>query len=50
MIMVELNYGQMYIEMDRFANAHCKTALVGSPCGEVHEPEEIFTAIQEVAK
>ncbi len=50
MIMVELNYGQMYLEMDRFANAHCKTGLVGSPCGEVHEPEEIFSAIQEITK
>ncbi len=50
MIMVELNYGQMYIEMDRFANAYCKTGLVGSPCGEVHEPEEIFAGIQEIAK
>ena len=50
MIMVELNYGQMFLEMDRFANAHCKTALVGSPGGEVHEPEEIFNAIKEIAK
>ena len=50
MIMVELNYGQMYIEMDRFANAHCKTSLCGSSCGEVHEPEEIFSVIQEAAK
>lgn len=50
MIMVELNYGQMYLEMDRFANAHCKTGIVGSPCGEVHEPEEIFNAINEIAK
>lgn len=50
MIMVELNYGQMYIEMDRFANAHCKTHLVGSACGEVHEPEIIFNQIMEAAK
>jgi len=50
MIMVELNYGQLYLEMDRFANAHCKTGLVGSSCGEVHEPEEIFNAIQEITK
>ncbi len=50
MIMVELNYGQMYLEMDRFANAHCKTGLVGSPGGEVHEPEEILTKIEAAAK
>jgi 2-oxoglutarate ferredoxin oxidoreductase subunit alpha len=50
MIMVELNYGQMYLEMDRFANAHCKTDLVGSPGGEVHEPEEILTKIEAAAK
>ncbi|MCG8337162.1 MAG: 2-oxoacid:acceptor oxidoreductase subunit alpha [Proteobacteria bacterium] len=49
MIMVELNYGQMYLEMDRFANKHCKTGLVGSPCGEVHDPEEIFAEIQKFA-
>lgn len=50
MIMVELNYGQLYLEMDRAANAHCKTGLVGSPCGEVHEPEEIFNEILKFAK
>ena len=50
MIMVELNYGQMFLEMDRFANAHCQTSLCGSPCGEVHEPEEILTKILEAAK
>mgnify|MGYP006289954603 FL=1 len=50
MIMVELNYGQMYLEMDRFANAHCKTDLVGSAGGEVHEPEEILTKIEAAAK
>jgi 2-oxoglutarate ferredoxin oxidoreductase subunit alpha len=50
MIMVELNYGQMYLEMDRFANAYCKTDLVGSPGGEVHEPEEILTKIDAAAK
>lgn len=50
MIMVELNYGQMYIEMDRFANAHCQTHLVGSACGEVHEPETILNQILEAAK
>jgi 2-oxoglutarate/2-oxoacid ferredoxin oxidoreductase subunit alpha len=50
MIMVELNYGQMYLEMDRFANAHCKTAICGSPCGDVHEPEEIFNAILAIQK
>ncbi len=49
MIMVELNYGQMFLEMDRFANKHCKTGLVGSPCGEVHDPEEIFAEIQKFA-
>lgn len=49
MIMVELNYGQLFLEMDRFANAHCKTGLVGSPGGEVHEPEEILSEIQKFA-
>ncbi|MFH2132221.1 MAG: 2-oxoacid:acceptor oxidoreductase subunit alpha [bacterium] len=50
MIMVELNYGQMYLEMDRFANAHCQTDLCGSSGGEVHEPEEILTKILKAAK
>lgn len=50
MIMVELNYGQMFLEMDRMANAYCKTDLVGSACGEVHEPEEILTKILAAAK
>jgi 2-oxoglutarate/2-oxoacid ferredoxin oxidoreductase subunit alpha len=50
MIMVELNYGQMYLEMDRMANKYCKTDLVGSSGGEVHEPEEILTKILAAAK
>ncbi len=50
MIMVELNYGQMFLEMDRMANKYCKTDLVGSACGEVHEPEEILTKILAAAK
>lgn len=50
MIMVELNYGQMFLEMDRMANKYCKTDLVGSACGEVHEPEEILTKIEAAAK
>lgn len=50
MIMVELNHGQMYLEMDRFANAHCKTDICGSSCGEVHEPEEILNMILDAAK
>jgi len=50
MIMVELNYGQMFLEMDRFANKYCETDLCGSSGGEVHEPEEILTKILEAAK
>lgn len=50
LIMVELNFGQVYLEMDRISNAHCKTYLCGSPGGEVHNPEEIYNKILEAAK
>ncbi len=49
-IMVELNLGQMYFELERVAAGRCETRLVGHAGGTVHEPEVICNAILEVAR
>jgi 2-oxoglutarate ferredoxin oxidoreductase subunit alpha len=50
MIMVEMNLGQMFLEMDRCVAGKCKTALVGHAGGTVHNPENVYTAIKEAVK
>jgi 2-oxoglutarate ferredoxin oxidoreductase subunit alpha len=45
LVMPELNYGQMYFEMERVSGGRCKTVLVAHGGGEVHEPEQIAEAI-----
>jgi 2-oxoglutarate ferredoxin oxidoreductase subunit alpha len=50
MVMVEGNHGQMFLEMDRHANAHCNSELCGHSGGEVHDPQVILNKILEVAK
>ncbi|MEE9555129.1 MAG: 2-oxoacid:acceptor oxidoreductase subunit alpha [candidate division Zixibacteria bacterium] len=50
LVMVEMNLGQVYYEMDRIAAGKCKTYLVGSTGGTVHKPEDIYNIIKEAAK
>lgn len=50
LVMVEMNYGQVYLEMDRCAAGQCKTHLVGHAGGTVHNPEDIYNTIKEAAK
>ena len=50
LIMVELNLGQMYFEMERVVRGRCDTRLVGHAGGTVHEPEEICNAILEAVR
>ncbi len=50
LIMVELNLGQVYYDMERCAAGNARTKLVGHAGGTVHDPEVIYRAIREVAK
>jgi 2-oxoglutarate ferredoxin oxidoreductase subunit alpha len=50
LIMVEMNYGQVFLEMDRIAAGKCKTYLVGHAGGTVHKPDEIYKVIKEAVK
>lgn len=50
LIMVELNLGQVYYEMERCAAGKCRSYLCGHAGGTVHNPEDIFKTIKEAAK
>jgi 2-oxoglutarate ferredoxin oxidoreductase subunit alpha len=50
MIMVEMNYGQVFLEMDRCAAGKCRTYIVGHAGGTVHNPENIYKTIKEAVK
>ena len=49
-VVVEMNYGQMYYEVERCAGGNCKTILVPHGGGWVHDPEDIYKAIKEAVK
>ncbi len=49
-VVPELNYGQMVLEVERSAAGQCKVISVNSCGGAVHDPEEILAAIKEGAK
>ena len=49
-VVVEMNYGQMVLEVERAAKGKTKTILVPHGGGWVHEPEDIYKAIKEAAK
>lgn len=50
LIMVEMNYGQVFLEMDRCAAGKCQTYLVGHAGGTVHKPDDIYKIIKEAVK
>ena len=49
-VVPELNYGQIVLEVERAAAGKCKVISVNSCGGAVHDPEEILAAIKEGAK
>jgi 2-oxoglutarate/2-oxoacid ferredoxin oxidoreductase subunit alpha len=49
-VVVEMNYGQMVLEVERAAKGKAKTILVPHGGGWVHNPEDIYKAIKEAAK
>lgn len=50
LVMVEMNLGQMYWDMERCARAQCNTVLVPHAGGTVHDPKVIYKAIMEAAQ
>jgi len=49
-VMVEMNYGQIYYEVERCAAGKCKTVLVPHAGGTVHNPEDVHVAIKGAVK
>jgi len=49
-VVVEMNYGQMFYEVERCVAGDCKTILVPHGGGWVHDPEDIYKAIKEAVK
>jgi len=49
-VVVEMNYGQMYYEVERLAAGKCQTRLLGHGGGTVHDPQTICDAIVEVSR
>jgi len=50
LITVEINYGQVALEVERCAKGRCKTMLVPHGGGWVHNPDDILNAIKEGLK
>jgi 2-oxoglutarate ferredoxin oxidoreductase subunit alpha len=50
LMLVEMNFGQVFLEMDRCAAGKCRTLLVGHAGGTVHKPEDIYKVIKEAVK
>jgi len=50
MIMPEINYGQMVLELERCAGGRCAVQLVPHAGGAVIRPERILAAIDEAAR
>lgn len=46
-VVPEMNYGQMVLEVERCAAGKCKSILVPHGGGTVHDPQDIFKAIEE---
>jgi 2-oxoglutarate ferredoxin oxidoreductase subunit alpha len=49
-VVVEMNYGQMFYEVERCAGGKAKVLLVPHGGGWVHDPEDILKAIKEAVK
>jgi 2-oxoglutarate ferredoxin oxidoreductase subunit alpha len=47
LIMVEMNYGQVFLDMERCAAGQCQCYLLGHAGGTVHNPEDIYNTIKE---
>jgi 2-oxoglutarate ferredoxin oxidoreductase subunit alpha len=49
-VVVEINFGQMSLEVERCAGGKAGTCLVPHAGGDIHNPDDILEAIKEAAK
>ena len=49
-VVVEINFGQMSLEVERCAGGKCPTRLVPHAGGDIHDPQDICDAIEEAAR
>jgi 2-oxoglutarate ferredoxin oxidoreductase subunit alpha len=49
-VVVEINFGQMALEVERCACGKAPTRLVPHAGGDIHDPEDVLDAIKEVAR
>ena len=49
-VVVELNFGQMYMEVERHVAGKAGTYLVPHGGGDIHDPNDILDAVKEAAK
>jgi 2-oxoglutarate ferredoxin oxidoreductase subunit alpha len=49
-VVVEMNYGQLFYEVERCACGKTKVSLVPHGGGWVHNPDDIYKAIKEAVK
>ena len=49
-VVVELNYGQIYYEVERVVAGQARVSLAGHGGGTVHEPEVVVEAIVKAAR
>ena len=49
-VVAELNYGQMKLEVERIAAGRCRVHHIGKVNGTILKPGEIYKAVQEVAR
>ncbi|MDP3027989.1 MAG: 2-oxoacid:acceptor oxidoreductase subunit alpha [Deltaproteobacteria bacterium] len=48
-VTVEINYGQIALEVERCAAGKCITQLVGHGGGTVHDPQKVLETVEELA-
>jgi 2-oxoglutarate ferredoxin oxidoreductase subunit alpha len=49
-VVVEINFGQMYLEVERHTAGKAGTYLVPHAGGDIHDPNDILEAVKEAAK
>lgn len=49
-VLPELNYGQMFLELQRIVEGKSRSYLVPHGGGTVHDPEQIYRKIKEAAQ
>jgi len=50
LITVEINFGQIFFEVERCAKGNCLCLLVSHAGGTTHKPEDVLSVIEEAIK